>query len=223
MIPPVSAAEILQRPPRRRMTLRRGLLAAFALMLALGATSWFERGPVLRTLAEWWVVSDPVGPADAVAVFGGGLEDRPFAAAEFYQRGLVRKILISSAHEGRVERLGVLPPHAEANRAVLLKLGVPAEAIEIFGSDLSNTHQEVLALHEWAARTGAHSIIVPTEIFAARRVRWMLHRVFDDATNIRVPAIEPAEYHGSDWWRDESGLLRFQNEILKYVYYLLKY
>src|SRR5262249_44027177 len=190
---------------------------------AVCVASWFERASLLLTLAEWWVVSDPVGPADAVAVFGGGLEDRPFAAAEYYRRGLVTKILISNAHAGRVERLGVLPPHAEANRAVLLKLGIPTEAIETFGSDLSNTHQEVLALHEWAVRTGAHSIIVPTEVFAARRVRWMLDRVFDERTLIRVPAIEPADYHGADWWRDESGLLRFQNEVLKYIYYRLKY
>src|SRR5205823_3443518 len=133
------------------------------------------------------------------------------------------KVLVSNGHEGRAERLGVLLSHAAANRAVLLKLGVPAEAIETFGADLSNTQQEVVALHAWAVSNGAQAIIVPTEIFAARRVRWMLHRVFGDGTVVRVPAIEPAEHHGYDWWRDETGLLRFQNEVLKYVYYRLKY
>jgi uncharacterized SAM-binding protein YcdF (DUF218 family) len=201
----------------------RTLLAALASIVALGIAGWFERAPVLRTVAEWWVVSDPVGPADAVAVFGGGLEDRPFAAAEYYHRGLVTRVLISNAHEGRAERLGVLLSHAAANRAVLLKLGVPADAIETFGADLSNTQQEVVALHEWAVSNGAQAIIVPTEIFAARRVRWMLHRVFGDRTVVRVPAIGSAEYQDNDWWRDETGLLRFQNEFLKYVYYRLKY
>jgi uncharacterized SAM-binding protein YcdF (DUF218 family) len=201
----------------------RTLLAALASIVALGIAGWFERAPVLRTVAEWWVVSDPVGPADAVAVFGGGLEDRPFAAAEYYHRGLVTRVLISNAHEGRAERLGVLLSHAAANRAVLLKLGVPADAIETFGADLSNTQQEVVALHEWAVSNGAQAIIVPTEIFAARRVRWMLHRVFGDRTVVRVPAIGSAEYQDNDWWCDETGLLRFQNEFLKYVYYRLKY
>ena len=64
------------------------------------------------------MVSDPVGPADAVAIFGGGLEDRPFAAAEYYHSGLVTKILVSNAHEGRAERAGVLLSHAAANRAI---------------------------------------------------------------------------------------------------------
>src|SRR5262249_41867640 len=142
MVP--QSATTVSKKPRHRMRAWRGLVATFVFVLAVCVASWFERASLLLTLAEWWVVSDPVGPADAVAVFGGGLEDRPFAAAEYYRRGLVTKILISNAHAGRVERLGVLPPHAEANRAVLLKLGIPTEAIETFGSDLSNTHQEVL-------------------------------------------------------------------------------
>src|SRR5947208_7040257 len=115
--------------------LLRTQLAALASTVALGITGWFERAPVLRTAAEWWVVSDPIGPADAVAVFGGGLEDRPFAAAEYYRDGLVKKILVANPRESRSEQLGIFMPHAAANRAVLMKLGVPTEAIETFGTD----------------------------------------------------------------------------------------
>ena len=43
--------------------------------------------------------------------------------------------------------------------------------------DLSSTREEALALRDWAAREKVRSVIVPTEIFAARRLRWMLHRV----------------------------------------------
>src|SRR5262249_43992549 len=148
---------------------------------------------------------------------------RPFAAAEYYKQGLVKKILVSNVHESLTEVLGVLMPHSAANRAVLLKLGVPDEAIENFGTDLSSTYQEVSALRDWVVRTGARSIIVPTEIFAARRLRWTLHRVFDDTTLIRVAALDPPEYQRDNWWRDERGILAFQNEFIKYFYYRLKY
>jgi hypothetical protein len=81
----------------------------------------------------------------------------------------------------------------------------------------------VLALRAWADRNGARTIIVPTEIFSGRRVRWMLHRAFGDAIAISVPALDPGEYRVDDWWKHEAGLIAFQNEILKYLYYRIKY
>ena len=40
--------------------------------------------------------------ADVVAVLGGGLEVRPFAAAELYKKGFVTKILISQVAESHL-------------------------------------------------------------------------------------------------------------------------
>ena len=193
------------------------------MLAALAVTAWYGRALLLRSAADFWIVSDPLAPADAVAVFGGGLEDRPFAAATYYRQGLVKKILISNVHEGPAERLGVLSPHTALNRAVLLKLGVPEGDIEIFGADLSSTREEALALRDWATRKKVRSVIVPTEISAARRLRWMLHRVFGNELVIRVPALDTPEYRDDDWWRHEQGVIGFQNELIKYFYYRLKY
>ena len=38
-----------------------------------------------------------------------------------------------------------------------------------------------------------------------------------------ITAIEPREYTRAEWWRSETGLIAFQNEIMKYLYYRLKY
>ncbi|MBV8525860.1 MAG: YdcF family protein [Acetobacteraceae bacterium] len=206
-----------------RAALRRGLLALSVILVAFAVAAWYGRALLLRSAADFWIESDPIGPADAVAVFGGGLGDRPFAAANYYRRGLVKRIVISNVHESPAEGLGVLLPDTAANRAVLLKLGVPEGDIETFGADLSSTREEALALRDWAARERVHSIIVPTEIFAARRLRWMLHRVFGNDLVIRVPALDPPEYRDDDWWRHERGIIGFQNELIKYVYYRLKY
>jgi len=201
----------------------RGLLGLLAVSAAICTAAWFGRDWGLRSAADLWIVSDPVGPADVAVIFGGGVGDRPFAAAEFYQKGLVRKILVSNAQEGRVQKMGLVASEAVVSRQVLLKLGIPDSAIEIFGDDLSNTHQEVLALRAWAERSGIHSVIVPTEIFPSRRLRWMLDQAFGAGYVVRVPAIEPAEYGANNWWRHHAGLIDFQNEILKYIYYRLSY
>jgi uncharacterized SAM-binding protein YcdF (DUF218 family) len=201
----------------------RRLLAAFAVVAVLGTGAWIGREWLLLSAADLWIVSDPIGPADAVAIFGGGIRDRPFAAARYYQQGLVDKILVSNGRQSPAEKLDVVMSDVAVTEGVLVKLGVPKSAIETFGTDLGNTHQEVLALQAWAERNNARSIVVPTETFSARRVRWMLHRALDDAFVIRVIALDPPQFRRDDWWRHTQGITAFRDEILKYIFYRLSY
>ena len=71
------------------------------------------REPALRGAANLWIVSDPISRADAIVVLGGGLETRPFIAAEMWRRGLADKILISQSPEKRAVAIGVMPSHSE--------------------------------------------------------------------------------------------------------------
>src|SRR5262245_49465794 len=100
------------------------------MLATVAAGGWLVREPVLLGAANLWIVSDPVSRADAVVVLGGGLETRPFVAAELWRRGLADKILISQGPEERAASVGSIPPHSELNREMLLKLGVPAGAIK---------------------------------------------------------------------------------------------
>jgi uncharacterized SAM-binding protein YcdF (DUF218 family) len=207
----------------RWMAVLRRLAVLTAALGALGAAAWIARAPLLTGVADAWIVSDPPGPADAVAIFGGGFDTRPFEAADYYKQGLVTRILISDVAPTRAEQLGATKPRTRLEHAILLKLGVPDSAIETFGHGLTNTYDEALALRDWAVRTGARGIMVPTENFSARRVRWVLLRVFPDNVTIRVPAIERGDYRRDDWWKSEKGVVAFQNEVLKQMYYRLKY
>lgn len=193
-------------------------------LVAVGSvTAWYTRVTLLQAAASWWIVSDEVEPSDVVAVFGGGLELRPFVAADYYKRGLVKRIALSNIGHSPVEDLGIEPSHVAANRAVMIKLGVPESAIETFGDNLKNTHEEAIALHRWAVANGVRSIIMPTEIFTSRRLAWMLHQVFGGDAVIRVVAVDPLNYNRKDWWRREAGLIGFQNEFIKYLYYRAEY
>jgi uncharacterized SAM-binding protein YcdF (DUF218 family) len=188
------------------------------------AGGWLLREPALRGAADLWIVSDPISRADAIVVLGGGLETRPFVAAQMWRRGLADKILISQSPEEPAASIGVMPSHSELNRQILLKLDVPAGAIETFGTANKNTRDEAVALREWTKRNAASAFIIPSEIFSARRVRWIFrHQFFGTAVSIEVPSIEPPSYTRRDWWKTEQGLIAFQNEVLKYVYYRLKY
>jgi DUF218 domain len=194
-------------------------------LAVLGAGIWVERKSLLLAAADLWIVSDPAWHADAAVVLGGGLDSRPFVAAKLYEQGLVKLILVSQVDDNSPSvALGVGAGHTEANRQVLLKLGVPASAIDTFGTANKNTKDEALALHAWAERHHASTIIIPVEIFAARRVRWMFDREFSgQLVQIAVQSFDPPNYARTSWWQNEYGLIAFQNEILKYIYYRLKY
>ena len=102
---------------------------------------------------------------------------------------------------------------------MLLKLGVPANAIETFGKANKNTREEAVALREWAEGHAASDLIIPTEDFITRRVRWIFHREFaGHAGRIEVPSFETTLYTRGEWWKTEQGMLIFQNEVLKYIY-----
>jgi uncharacterized SAM-binding protein YcdF (DUF218 family) len=207
------------RPSRRRL-----LPLVLAAPVAVVIVAWTARASMLRESAALWTVSDPLEPADAIAVLGGGENLRPFIAADLYKKGLTNKILVSNVKLSAIEKLGILRPHADLNREVLLKLGVPETAIIGFGSDESSTFEESRALAVWAKNTRARTIIVPTEIFASRRQRWILnHELAPVGARAIIDAQNPLEYDIDDWWQHEEGIIDFQNEVIKYVYYRLKY
>jgi hypothetical protein len=202
---------------------RRPIAAALIVAGVVGLV-WVERAPLLRGAADLWIVSDPITPADVAVVFGGGLDIRPFAAAELYKKGLVKKVLVSQVADGRAVAIGVEPGHTEANLQVLLKLGVPADATETFGSSNKNTKEEALALLEWTQRHTARAIINPVGSFEARRVRWtFLHEFAGQPVHIEISAFDSPQSLRANWWKDDLGIILFQNEILKFIYYRLKY
>jgi uncharacterized SAM-binding protein YcdF (DUF218 family) len=211
------------RPLRRRRFIGR-LVAAMLLLSVLVAGVWLERAPLLRGAADLWIVSDQVTHSDVAAVLGGGLDVRPFVAAELYKKGLVTKVLVSQVAEGPSSEILAIPRHSDLNRIVLLKLGIPEAAIGMFGQANRSTKDEAVALKEWADRNGVSRIIIPTEIFAARRVRWMFNNEFArSSVRLAIPSFEARGYTRAEWWKTEAGLIAFQNEIMKYLYYRLKY
>lgn len=209
------------RPSGRRV--RRFFIAAVMLGFLSGGAI-VGREIILQTAAKLWIVSDPIGTADVAVVLGGGLDVRPFEAAELYRKGLVKKVLVSQVDDDRAARIGASPGHTEANRRVLLIEGVPAEAIETFGASNASTYDEALALKEWVGRHDVSTITIPTEIFSARRVRWTMNRALSGtAIRVSVLSLDPPQYNRKDWWQNASGAFAFPSEVVKYLAYRLRY
>jgi uncharacterized SAM-binding protein YcdF (DUF218 family) len=199
-------------------------VAAPVLVVLTIAVAWTARAPILRCMAELWVVSDSLDHADAIVVLGGRMDVRPFAAVDLYKHGFAPRILISNVLRDPLAAMQLWPGQTEVTRQMLLKLGVPAEAIVKFGDGVSSTYEEARAVLDWAKSSGARTVLIPSELFATRRVRWTFqHEAASTGIRIIVHSIAPRGYNVANWWRDEGGLIDFLNEVIKYFYYRVTY
>jgi uncharacterized SAM-binding protein YcdF (DUF218 family) len=205
-------------------SLVRRLAWVLAALACLVLAAWIFRAPLLTGLADAWVVNDPVAKADAIVILGGGLENRPFAAAKLFHDGIASTILYTDVRLSPAEEMGITLPEKEQTRRILLSNNVPETAMTVIGSHVANTYDESRAVRAWIEKTGAKSIIIPTDPFHTRRVRWVFDKELRGTkTVIHVVAINPVRYRAGDWWRHEEGVIAFQNEVIKYLYYRFEY
>lgn len=187
--------------------------------------SFAFRAPLLRGAAALWIVDAPAeAHYDVAIVPGGGLQTRPFAAAEFYREGRVGEIVSFLTEVLPAEALGLTRPSDQVTLEILDKLEVPREKIRIIGNHVTSTQDEVEAVRDWALESEVSSIVVLTEIFPSRRVSYAYGKAFrGTGIDVAVHSITPRSYSAANWWQHEQGLISFQNEVIKYFYYRLRH
>jgi len=182
------------------------------------------RAPVLRGLAWAWIVDDPLKKADAIVVLGGGLDTRPFAAARLFSNGYAPTILVLNTKVSPSELLEVQVPQTELTKQILTRQAVPSQCIVKIGNQVSSTFEEAMAVKDWLKISGAKRIIVPTDLFHTRRVKWLFRKQLNEShAAVCVITVPSVKYDLSNWWQHEEGLVDFQNEVIKNIYYRLKY
>lgn len=209
-------------PVRRSRWKRRWIAFATCAILLLG--TYVFRAAVLRGLANAWIVEDALTPSDAAVLLGGGVDRRPFAAAGLYTNHLVKVILVMQVDRSPTDQLELTRPESEVSRDVLLRLGVPAENIRTVGKAVTSTYEEALAVREWVRENEAKQLIVATDLFHTRRVRWLFTKLLaDSGVRVLVQPLDSRGYTRADWWQHEAGLIAFQNEVIKHLLYRWKY
>lgn len=206
----------------RRWLWRIAVLLAIA--AGLVAAGYVFRAPLLAGLARAWIVDEPATKADAIVILGGGLENRPFAAAKLFHEGIAPKVLYMNVRLGPAEELGVGLSERETTRQILLSNNVPASAMVAVGTNVASTFDESRAVRAWAKQTGATSILIVTDWFHTRRARWIFrHELKDTPVKIYIVGVDPIRYKVAEWWQSEEGVIQFQNEVAKSVFYRIKY
>jgi uncharacterized SAM-binding protein YcdF (DUF218 family) len=187
--------------------------------------SFCFRFQILMAAGRAWLVPNTASNADAIYILGGNLDTRPFKSAAFFQEKLAPLVLIPTVEASPAEALGVTVSQAAAAQEILVKQNVPSAAIQLIPANVSSTYEEAEALLRYLQQhPEIKKVLIPTEDYHARRTRWVFRRVIPE--NLATCSVIPSphlEFDSSHWWQSEEGLITFQNELIKMVYYYCKY
>lgn len=205
-------------PVVRRRRRRLFVLAVFVSILL--ASAYIARERLLAAAARALTVDDAVGPADYLVVLGGSPEDRPFAAAELFGRGVAPKVIVFEYRPG----LGGAPSQTELYERVLTLGGVTPEAIERAPGLVRSSWDEAQSLRRFLEGRRASRVIIVTSAEHTRRARWAFQQAMAGLdTDIRVAASRHEDFDEGNWWHNDEGVLLYVHEFLKFPFYLLRY
>jgi uncharacterized SAM-binding protein YcdF (DUF218 family) len=205
-------------PPRQ--TLRRTLVAVALITLVLAAYGFTQVGHFLTK-------EDPLQKADAIAVLAGTSMDRPLEAADLFKEGYAPRIVLThqmpeASYVALAARGVIVPVEANEQREILVRLGVPANAIVLPLRIHDNTAQEAETFRELAVRNRWRRIIVVTSKYHLRRAGFAIRREMG-GTGVEVE-MHGTRYEEADpdrWWTTRRDLRWVLDEGAKLIAYEL--
>ena len=186
------------------------VLLVLALLCAL---VYFARHPIMRFLAESWVVDEPASQADALVVMSDDnfYADRATRAAELSRQG-VAPVVVASGRR--------LRPNASISDLMehdLIERGVPKEKIVRFVHDNDSTIGEVEALAKLATERHWKSVILVTSNYHTRRTRYTSSRIFPSNVTVTVAGARDGDFDPEHWWEKRRSVKLFVREIAGYL------
>ncbi len=188
--------------------------------ICLGIILLLFREQWLPLIGDFLSVHDTLHQADVIHVIAG--EDyRTDYAIQLYDQGFA-KILFFTGGWCDVH----LYYHGEHAKEWSLARGIPADAIAFDDARVLSTYMEAERLKEWVANSPypVRSVIVVSDPFHMRRIRWTYQRIFGDSVEVQMAPVpfERTPYQRM-WWRDQKSRQNIREEYSKLVYYVFRY
>jgi uncharacterized SAM-binding protein YcdF (DUF218 family) len=191
---------------------RGGILINLIVLLCfilVCAVVYLARHPLMRFVAESWIVEDQLQSADAIVVLGDDnfYADRATRAAELFREGKAPLVVAS----GR--RLRPSAGIAELMEHDLMERGVPKEKIVRFAHDADSTKEEADALLQLASDRKWHSVIVVTSNYHTRRARYIFRHVFPREIAVRIASARDGDFDPERWWEKRKSIKKLTVEF----------
>ncbi len=181
--------------------------------------------PMLQKLGGVLIYQDTLIQADAMIVLSGGAFERGNAGAEIFQTHAVKKIICPGGNiiYDVLILYGDTMYESDITRLRIIQQGVP-DSIVIAIHDGTSTFEEAVEMKNYCTTHQISSMVIVSSLFHTARVHKVYKQVFRDSQiRLCVRGAHAIRYDETLWWKSEEGLIAFQNEMIKTVYYWFKY
>jgi uncharacterized SAM-binding protein YcdF (DUF218 family) len=186
----------------------------------LGTMALMFHEPVLQSIGDYLIIEDEVKPVDVIHVIAGD-DYRSEYAFQLYRLGDAKTIFFTG---GWCTTHGW--EHGAHGKQLALQQGIPAEAVAFDDTRVYTTYAEALRLKDWLDHHSApiRSVMVVSDPFHMRRVRWIYRQVFGGKVEIRLAPVpfEQTPYQ-RQWWSDQGSREYVKDEYVKSIFYVLRY
>jgi uncharacterized SAM-binding protein YcdF (DUF218 family) len=188
-------------------------LIVLLVIVVLCALVYFARHPIMRYVAESWVVDEPAAHADALIVLSDDnfYADRATRTAELSRQG-VAPVVVASGRR--------LRPNAGISELMehdLVERGVPKEKILRFAHDADSTREEAEALVKLSGEHHWKSLVIVTSNYHTRRVRYIFEKVAPASITVSVAGAKDGDFDPEKWWEKRKSSKLFLKELLGFL------
>lgn len=153
--------------------------------------------------------------------------DRPLEAVDLYKEGYAPRIVLTyrmpeASFAVLAARGVVFPDEADETRDLLIRLGIPADAIILPPRVHDNTAQEAQTFRELAEKGGWRRIIVVTSRYHLRRAGFAMRReMAGSGVDIEMHGTRYEAVNPDRWWTTRYDLRWVLDEGTKLIAYEL--
>ena len=214
---------------RRKINFRRSLFVLIPLILVL--VFIFFAGPILRKMGSLLLVDEKPLYSDAVVVLNTGVEYYPrlIQAADIYQHGLVRKVVINGNRKTdnlkELEAKGFkrcCPWYTDSVR-ILTIFGVPEDKIIwISAEDAYDTVSEADTVGKEIIRRNFTKVIITTSKYHTRRAKFIWKKMYENQLSVFMVSAKTDPYDPDNWWKDGRQIRWVLAEYGAWIFYWWK-
>ncbi len=181
----------------------------------------------LGNVGAYLVVEDALEPASAIVVLGGYPPVRALEAARLYKDGWAPKIILNQSLRKEnfyaFSSLGIdFVEQHEYDREVLLRSGVPDDAIMVIEEEVENTHAELRAVLRILSPSKETTLIIVTSNYHTRRTAAIWNYFSDGQVKGLIRwSRSDTSFDTAAWWKNRNSIKSLVNEYMGLISYWL--
>lgn len=201
------------------------LIVFIVFLVMLVAVLKTFHSPILRYAGRCLIKEDSLQKADALVVLSGSAFERGNKGAELLQNGYAKKIICPGGNLdlNYLILFGDSIYECDITKKKILQSGV-SDSVVVCVYNGTSTLEEAQAVKAYCLQQKLKSIIVVSSYFHTARVKRVYAKIFAGSDiKIIVRGAKSVHYDENQWWQSEEGLISFNNEWMKTLYYFIKH